>query len=519
MSFSKVYSAQNHLLKAHLVRVETDLSRGLHSFSVVGLPDKAVEESRDRVSAALKNSGFRSPRSSSQKIVISLAPADLKKEGPSFDLPMALGYLLAEESIRFDTEGKLFTGELALDGTIRPIRGVLSFARLAKESGIKEIYVPKENATEAALIEGIDVYGVENITELVAHLDEGSRNNKQKKHLVVMPRTELPNHEIDTTLDLDDVIGQETAKRGLMIAAAGGHNIALWGPPGTGKTMLAKALTSILPPLSFKDALTVTEIHSVAGQLGDTIVTRPPLRAPHHTASYVSLVGGGSIPKPGEITLAHKGVLFLDEFPEFDRRVIETLRQPLEERVVSVSRARGTAQFPAHFILIAAMNPCPCGNRGVKGKTCSCAAKDIARYERRLSGPIVDRIDMWIEVSKVDHDKLIKRTRTKNQSENARDGIAQARKIQGERFAKLGKDATLNSEMSSRDIGQAIEIDPEAELVLNQASKTYDLSARGYHRVLRLARTIADLAGKERIAREHILEALQYRQKHLVQNA
>ncbi|MDO8579729.1 MAG: YifB family Mg chelatase-like AAA ATPase [bacterium] len=519
MKFAKVYSAQNHLLKAHLITIEIDLSQGLHSFSVVGLPDKAVEESRDRVSAAIKNSGFKSPKQTNTKIVVSLAPADIKKEGPLFDLPIALGYLLASGEIDFDTEGKMFAGELALDGAVRPIRGVLSYARLAKERGFKEIYVPKENANEAALIGDITVFGVEKLSEIIAHLcDNKLCDDKQKLFPVQNISFEKIIKESKYSMNLDDIVGQETAKRGLVIAAAGGHNIALYGPPGTGKTMLARALSSILPPLTFEEMLEVTEIHSVAGCLEEMIISRPPVRSPHHTASYVSLVGGGNIPRPGEITLAHRGVLFLDEFPEFDERVIESLRQPMEDRVISISRANGRAKFPAHFILVAALNPCPCGNRNIKDKQCTCSMREIGAYERKLSGPIMDRIDMWIEVSKVDYENLLRGRVGESETDRARERVVAARARMRERFDKLKIKANLNSAIDHRDLARAALLSEKAQQTLNRGAKTHDLSGRGYHRVIKLARTIADIEQSEKIEESHILEALQYRQKHFKNN-
>jgi len=330
MSFAKVYSAQTSLLRAHIVDVEVDISKGLHAFTIVGLPDKGVEESRDRVSAAIKNSGFKSPKSKNQKVVVSLAPADLKKEGPVFDLGIALAYLLASDEIKFDPEKKIFLGELSLHGEVRPIRGVLPIVKVAKKKGYTEIFLPKENVAEGALIDGVSVYGVESLSHVLAHLVEG------EDHSPIEPekQTEIKHIMPSYAVSFGDIQGQETAKRGLEIAAAGGHNIALFGPPGTGKTMLARAFASLLPPLSFDEVLETTSIHSIAGVLDDDLVTHPPFRAPHHTASYVSLVGGGTIPKPGEVTLAHFGVLFLDEFPEFERRVIDALRQPLEDRTV-----------------------------------------------------------------------------------------------------------------------------------------------------------------------------------------
>lgn len=516
--FAKVSSAQTVNLKGHIIDVEVDLvEKGLYAFSIVGLPDKAVEESRDRISAAIKNAGYLSPKQKNQKTVIALAPADLKKEGPLFDLAMALAYLLAAKNVRFDPKGKIFLGELSLDGELRKIRGVLPLAREAKEKGFTEIYVPKENASEAALIGGITIFGADTLEEVIEHLDPTQvERGKTPRKITPQEKTALQSRASDYEIDFCDVVGQESAKRGLEIAAAGGHNIAMYGPPGTGKTMLAKAFCHILPPLSFDDMLDTTAIHSVAGTLAGDLVERVPFRSPHHTSSYVSIVGGGAIPKPGEITLAHKGVLFLDEFPEFDRRVIETLRQPLEERTVSISRAKGSVQFPANFILIAAMNPCPCGNYGIKGKECSCSAVNLLKYKRKISGPIMDRIDLWVEVSKVEHEKLAEGEKDGEKTSTIKKRVAEAREIQENRFKKAGRPIKLNSEMNTRDLIAFVPIKKEVKDILNASAARFDLSARAYHRVMKLARTITDLDKKDDIETHHILEALQYRPK--VQN-
>src|SRR3989344_2329892 len=357
MNFARVFGAQPSLPSAHLVSVEADIGRGLHAFSVVGLPDKAVEEARDRVASAIKNTGLVSPKSTNKKIVISLAPAELKKEGSAFDLSVALAYLLAADEISFDPKSKMFAGELALDGTLRPVRGALSIALLAREQGFSEVYIPVENAAEAALVSGISIFPVRTLADILSHLDT-THDFSIESH-IAEPYEESG---IELGVSLNDIRGQESAKRGLVIAAAGRHNIALYGPPGTGKTMLARAATAILPDLSEEEMIEVTTIHSLAGNLSGGAMFRPPFRSPHHTSSYAALIGGGSsLPRPGEATLAHRGVLFADEFPEFHRDVINALREPLEDHVVSIARARGSATFPAHFMLIAALNPCPCG--------------------------------------------------------------------------------------------------------------------------------------------------------------
>jgi len=530
MSFARVYSAQTHLLKGKIVTVEIDITKKtLHAFTLVGLPDKAVDESKDRMSSALKNSGYHSPKNQNQKVVISLSPADLKKEGPYFDLAIALAYLLSAEEIDFDPKGKIFLGELSLNGELQPIKGVLPLTEHAMRLGYKEIFVPRENAEEAALVKGITIYGARTLKEVVDHISKIKTDRKGKPIEEECPKilpqrpTEIVRKEKIHDVDFSDIRGQESAKRGLEIAAAGGHNIALSGPPGTGKTMLARVFSHILPELDNDDILEITGIHSIVGLLEDTLVTEPPFRAPHHTASYVSMIGGGANPEPGEVTLAHKGVLFLDEFPEFEKRVLEALRQPLEDNIVSISRARGSAIFPSNFILIAAMNPCPCGNKGNKDKNCICKPSDLERYARRISGPIIDRIDLWVTVGNVDYQKLSDDTPTGEKTFAIKNRVKLAREVQEKRFSAKGGSAMggkqssrkikTNSDMNVKELGIFAPLTPEVKQLLNNSAERLALSARAYHRVIKIARTISDLENSPDIKQNHILEALQYRPK------
>lgn len=511
MSFSKVYSAQSTLLEAHRIDVEVDISQGLHTFTIVGLADKAIDESRSRVSAAIKNSGFKPPKQKNEKIVISLAPAHIKKNGPIFDVSIALSYLKASKDISFDATDKIFLGELALDGKLRPVSGILPLVRFAKNSGFKEVFIPKENVAEAAIISGINIYGAVSLGQIIDHIHQPKispidRGEKPLPKIKVEERTKIKDTE-NILIDLAEIRGQEHAKRGIQIAASGGHNICLYGPPGTGKTMLAKAFSGILPRLSFEEILDVTSIHSVAGILKNDLVTNPPLRSPHHTSSYVSLFGGGRNIKPGEITLAHRGILFLDEFPEFEKRVIEGLRQPLEDGEITISRAEGSARYPANFILIATMNPCPCGFSGSGVKDCTCSPQNIERYKQKVSGPIMDRIDMWIEVGQIEHKRLLEKSGTESESKRVCQIVQKSRDVQ---MARSGK---LNGELSPKEIERNINLGPKIKELLLKAAKKLNLSARSYHKIIKLSRTIADLDNSKEIEEKHLLEALQYRPK------
>ena len=503
---SKIFSAAITGLDTQIIEVETDVSYGLRYFNIVGLPDKAIEESKERVGAAIKSSGFKSPYSQSQRILINLAPADLKKEGSLYDLSIALGYLSASNQTRFNPQDKIFVGELALDGKLRPVKGVLSLTLLAKEKGWKEIILPKTNAPEAALAINKEtipkIIGVESLKETVNYLEGRTQISPFKINLQEF--LEKPNY----SLDFCWIKGQESSKRALEIAAAGGHNLLMQGPPGAGKSLLARSLPSILPNLSFEESLEVTKIYSVAGFLPKEkpLISLRPFRSPHHTTSEAALIGGGNPPKPGEITLAHRGVLFLDEFPEFHRDVLESLRQPLEEGEIIILRARHHLKFPARFSLIAAANPCPCGYYRDPQKDCQCQPSQIAKYRRKLSGPLIDRIDISIEVPQLKFEKLTSPD-MKNYSSKIREKIEKTRQIQKQR---VGHTYT-NSEMSLPQIKKYCQIGPKSQSILRQFVNSGKLSARGYHRVLKVARTIADLDESENIDYNHLTEALMYR--------
>lgn len=505
---AKVFSGATVGLDSVLIEVEVDIaSQGLPNFFIVGLPDKAVEEAKERVRSAIKNSGADFPP---KRITVNLAPADLPKVGPGFDLPIALGILVASGQLNADLAKTLVVGELSLDGSLRHTNGVLPMAILAREKKFKTVFLPEINSREAAVIKGINIYPVSSLLQLFNHLS-GNGQIKKQTHLSF----EKLKSDALAEFDFADVRGQEHVKRALEIAAAGGHNIFMRGVPGAGKTMLARALPGILPDLTESEAMEVTRIYSITGNLppGESIIKNRPFRAPHHTTSRIGLIGGGTHPLPGEISLAHRGVLFLDEFPEFPRHVLEALRQPMEDGVITVSRAAGQITYPSKFILVAASNPCPCGYLGDPVKPCRCLPGRVMAYQKRISGPLMDRIDIHLEVPAVKVEKLTAETKEQKteSSKEIKKRVQKARDLQTRRFRKTG--LINNGEMSTKEVKEFCELSNDCLNLLRQAVVQMNLSARSYYRMIKVAQTIADLAGEEKISTNHLAEALQYRPK------